>query len=88
MPGLVLVFSVDWHPGGRRIASTGSAGRQNAVKVWDSSEGREYFENPVGQAPAVGEEMFADERPVLGLGLIHAAEGRARLRLVHSLFSG
>ena len=39
----VTVFSVDWHPDGRRIASAGSVGRHHSIKVWDASDGQEQF---------------------------------------------
>src|SRR5262245_45584736 len=40
-------------------------------------------EHAIGQALAIAEEMIADDRPVFGLGLLHAAEGGARLGFVH-----
>jgi WD40 repeat protein/serine/threonine protein kinase len=37
------VFSVAWHPDGSLIATAGSAGRQNDVRVWDARTGRDAF---------------------------------------------
>jgi WD40 repeat protein len=50
----VLVFSVAWHPDGRRIATAGSVGLQHAVKVWDASDGRVHFKISVGQDSSAG----------------------------------
>ena len=44
------VFSVAWHPDGRRIATAGSAGGQNTVKVWDAQTGRDTF-SPIPLRP-------------------------------------
>src|SRR5262249_37037575 len=43
------VFSVAWHPDGRRIATAGPVGRQHGVKVWDALDGRVHVEIPVGR---------------------------------------
>jgi WD40 repeat protein/serine/threonine protein kinase len=48
------VFSAAWHPDGRRIATAGSAGRQNTVMVWDASNGRVHYEIPVGRNSSSG----------------------------------
>jgi WD40 repeat protein len=37
------VFCVAWHPGGRRVASAGSADGQFTVKVWDATTGEDIF---------------------------------------------
>jgi WD40 repeat protein/serine/threonine protein kinase len=50
----VLVFSVVWHPDGRRIATAGSVGRQHAVKVWDASDGRVHFKISNGRDSSAG----------------------------------
>ena len=44
----ILVFSLAWHPDGRRIVTAGSDGRHQAVKVWDATDGQEQFVIPVG----------------------------------------
>jgi WD40 repeat protein len=48
------VFAVAWHPDGRRIATAGSAGRQNAVKVWDAADGRPHFDPLLGRDSSAG----------------------------------
>jgi WD40 repeat protein/serine/threonine protein kinase len=45
----LIVFGLAWHPDGRRIASAGSDGRQQTVKVWDVQNRREAFALPAGQ---------------------------------------
>ena len=57
----VPVFSVAWHPDGRRIATAGSGGRQNAVQVWDASNGRVQFS--VGQESSAGLYQVVAFRP-------------------------
>jgi WD40 repeat protein/serine/threonine protein kinase len=37
------VFAVAWHKDSQRIATAGSAGRQNTVMVWDASDGHVQF---------------------------------------------
>jgi hypothetical protein len=44
-------------------------------------------EHPIGQALAIAEEMLADDRPVFGLALFHAAKTGARVQFVHGLTS-
>jgi WD40 repeat protein len=48
------VFSVAWHPDGRRVATAGSVGRQHAVKVWDASNGHVHCEIPVDRGKSAG----------------------------------
>ena len=56
--------------------------REAAVIAVEQAQMRE---DPVGEALAEVHEVIADDRPVAGTGLVHAAEGRARLRFVHGL---
>jgi WD40 repeat protein/serine/threonine protein kinase len=48
------VFAVAWHPDGRRIATAGSAGRQNTVMVWDASDGRVHFQLAIERDSSAG----------------------------------
>jgi WD40 repeat protein/serine/threonine protein kinase len=50
----LVVFSVAWHPDGRRIATAGSDGQQQAVKVWDASDGQVHYEISVGRDSSAG----------------------------------
>ena len=38
-----VVFSLAWHPNGRRLATAGGDGRRRGVKVWDAHDGRELL---------------------------------------------
>jgi WD40 repeat protein len=44
----MVVFSVAWHPDGRRVAAAGSDGRQHTIRVWDAATGQQAFEISAG----------------------------------------
>jgi eukaryotic-like serine/threonine-protein kinase len=50
----LLVFSAAWHPDRPRIATAGSDGRKQAVKVWDASDGKVFYEILVGRDSSAG----------------------------------
>jgi WD40 repeat protein len=64
-PGLRdVVFSVAWHPDGRRIAYAGGTGDQFTVKVWNTQSEREEFSLPGGlEYPTVA--FSTDPSPLL-----------------------
>jgi WD40 repeat protein/serine/threonine protein kinase len=71
------VFSVAWDPDGRRIATAGSAGGQNTVKVWDGRTGRDAFPPiPVGPGTSAGPYQvvaFSPDRRYLLTGQLEGA---------------